>query len=132
MGLTVTVKLQFVIVPQVSLALVRTVVVPIGNVLPLGGFAVTKGGGLQPPVALAVKNTTAPFELVAVTVMLEGQVSEMGGLTTVTVKLQLVLLPQVSLATLVTVVVPIGKVLPLGGFALTNGGGLHPPLANTV
>jgi len=37
-----------------------------------------------------------------------------GGLT-VTVKLQLVALPQVSLTVLYTVVVPMGKVLPLGG-----------------
>ena len=51
---------------------------------------------------------------------------------TVTVKLQLVLWPQVSLAVAETVVVPIGKVLPLGGLALTNGGGEQPPLAEMV
>jgi hypothetical protein len=51
---------------------------------------------------------------------------------TVTVKLQVLLLPHVSLAVLLTVVVPIGNVLPLGGLALTNGGGLHPPLAVTA
>ena len=56
----------------------------------------------------------------------------MGGGSTATVKLQLVLFPQVSLAVANTVVVPIGKVLPLGGLALTNGGGEHPPLEATV
>ena len=78
-GLTVTVKLQLVLLPQVSLAVVSTVVVPTGNVLPLGGLAVTYGGGLQPPLAVQVKNTTAPLELVAVTMMLDEQVSTMGG-----------------------------------------------------
>jgi hypothetical protein len=43
-------KLQFVKPPQVSLALQVTVVVPTGNVLPLGGLHTTVGG-LQPPVA---------------------------------------------------------------------------------
>ena len=67
--------------------------------------------------------------------MFVGQVSTIGGFVTeltVTVKLQLVLFPQVSLAVLKTVVVPIGNVLPLGGLAETNGGGLQPPLAVTV
>jgi hypothetical protein len=62
-----------------------------------------------------LKYTVAPLELVAITVRFEEQFSTIGGLTTVTVKLQLVVLPQPSLAVVVTVVVPIGKVLPLGG-----------------
>ena len=74
---TVTVKLQLVLLPQVSLAVVNTVVVPIGNVLPLGGLATTVGV-LQPPLAVTVKNTVAPVELVAVTVMLDEQVSAIG------------------------------------------------------
>ncbi len=63
--------------------------------------------------------------------MFVGQVSTIGEPITVTVKLQFVLLPQVSLAVLKTVVVPIGNVLPLGGLPETNGGGLQPPLAVT-
>ena len=51
---TVTVKLQLVLFPQVSLAVEKTVVVPIGNVLPLGGLALTNGGGEQPPLAVTV------------------------------------------------------------------------------
>ena len=112
---TFTVKLQLVLLPQASLAVVVTVVVPIGKVLPLGGLAETYGGGLQPPLAVTLKYTVAPLEPVAVTVRFEEQFSTIGGLTTVTLKLQLVLLPQVSLAVVVTVVVPMGKVLPLGG-----------------
>ena len=72
----------------------------------------------------------APFELVAVTVRFDEQLMASRGYT-VTVKLQLLLLPQVSLAVAVTVVVPMGKVLPLGGLATTVGG-VQPPLAVTV
>ena len=51
--------------------------------------------------------------------------------TTVTVNEQLALLPQVSLAVAFTVVVPMGKVLPLGGLA-TMFGVVQPPEAVTV
>ena len=74
-----TVKLQLVVLPQLSLAVLITVVVPIGKVLPLGGTAVTKGGGLQPPLAMTLKYTMAPPELVALTVRFEEQVSSSGG-----------------------------------------------------
>lgn len=130
-GCTITWKLQLVNVPQVSLAVTVTVVVPVGNVLPLGGLAMMFGGGLQPPVAVAVKNTAMPFEPVAVTVMLEEQLRLIGGLTTVTWNEQFVVVPQVSLAATNTVVVPTGKVLPLGGLARIFGGE-QPPLAVTV
>ena len=63
--------------------------------------------------------------------MLVEQVSTMGGLLriTVTVNEQFVDFPQVSLAVHVTVVVPTGKVEPLGGLQNSDGGGLQPPLA---
>jgi hypothetical protein len=84
------VKLHVLLSPQISEAEVYTVVVPIGKVLPLGG-SLEMVGVLQPPVAVAVKSTTAPLVLAAVTVMLVGQFRTMGeydcGLT-VTVKLQ--------------------------------------------
>jgi len=73
--MTVTVKLQWADAPQLSLAVVITVVVPTGNQLPLGGVASIVGGGLQPPEAEQVKKTVAPFELVAITVRFEEQVS---------------------------------------------------------
>src|SRR5215471_17552424 len=56
--------------------------------------------------------------------------SGIGG-STVTVKLHCALWPQASLATQVTVVIPTGKVLPLGGLQLTDGM-LHPPPAELV
>ena len=131
---TVTVKVQFV-VPLASLAVACTTVVPTGNVLPEGGTAVITGTLLQVSLAVTVKNTTAgPTD---VTTMFDGQwmLSTHGGVLvrfTVTWKLQLVNVPQESLALHVTVVVPIGKVLPLGGLQLMNGGGLHPPDAVLV
>jgi len=129
--MTVTVKLQLVVVPQASLAVAMTVVVPMGNVLPLGGMAVKFKGVLHPPVAETVKNTATPLELVVVTVILVEQSMAMGGRTTVTLKEQLVKCPQVSLAVAVTMVVPTGKALPLGGLAITLGV-LQPPEAVTV
>ena len=54
-------------------------------------------------------------ELVAVVVMLEGQFTTIEDCTTVTTKLQLVRVPQPSLAVTLTMVAPTGNVLPLGG-----------------
>jgi hypothetical protein len=51
-GFTVTLKVQMVDPPQLSVAVQLTGVVPIGKVLPLGGLQCTTGG-LQPPVAVA-------------------------------------------------------------------------------
>jgi len=51
---------------------------------------------------------------------------------TVIVKVQLVIWPQELLAVHVTIVVPIGKQLPLGGVQNSEGGGLQPPLAVLV
>ena len=49
-GVTVIVKLQVFVWPHESIAVHVTVVVPIGNVLPLGGLQLTDGVE-QPPVA---------------------------------------------------------------------------------
>jgi hypothetical protein len=78
-GFTVTVKLQLVLSPQESLAVVVTVVVPIGKELPLGGTDASESGELQPPLAEVVKYTTAVLELLAVTAMFEEHVSTIGG-----------------------------------------------------
>jgi hypothetical protein len=72
-------------------------------------------GVLQPPLAVTLQKTVAPLELVAVVVIFEEQLRTMGGATTFTTKLQLVLSPQESLAVTLTVVAPTGNVLPLGG-----------------
>ena len=72
-GFTVTWKLQFVLVSQVSLAVQVTVVVPTGKVLPLDGLKTTLGA-VQPPVAELVNVTVAPLGPVAVTVIFDEQV----------------------------------------------------------
>jgi hypothetical protein len=61
--------------------------------------------------------------------MFDEQVSTIGVRVTVTVKLQFVPVPQVSVAVQLTVVVPMGKVEPLNGVQYSDGGGLQPPLA---
>src|SRR5262245_18583749 len=95
---TVTVKPQFVEVPQASLAVQLMGVVPMGKVVPLGGLQVSVVGGLQPPDAELLKNTTASLELVAEFVTLGEHVKTIGGRVTAIVKLQLVVVPQESLA----------------------------------
>ena len=123
---TVTVNEQLVESPQVSAAVTRTVVVPIGKMLPLGGLATTNGGGLHPPLAVLVKKTAAPFEPVAFTTMFEAQTRAIAGAAhgpTVTVNEQLVVSPQASLAVTLTVVAPTGNTLPLGGRTCTFTGG---------
>ena len=71
-----------------------------------------------------------PLGVEAMMVRLEEQVRTMGGYVfglTVTVNVQLVVLPQLSLAVVVTMVWPMGKVLPLGGDDKRFKGELHPP-----
>ena len=94
---TVTVKLQLVVVPQLSVAVLKTVFVPMGKVLPLGGMEFIIGG-LHPPLAPTLKYTVVPPLLVAFTTMLLEQSIVTGGRVTVTVKVQLVVVPQLSLA----------------------------------
>lgn len=129
---TVTVKVHSLLSPQESTAVAVTIVDPIGKVLPLDGLAKTNGGGLQPPLPVTMKSTVAPLELVAAVAMFVGQLITMGTFVTVMLKLQVLLFPHESTAVAWTIVVPIGKVLPLAGLAKTNGGGLQPPLAVTV
>ena len=71
-----------------------------------------------------------PLGVEAMMVRLEEQVRTMGGYVfglTVTVNVQLVVLPQLSLAVVVTMVWPMGKVLPLRGEEERFNGELHPP-----
>src|SRR5438874_1660312 len=104
LSLTVTVKVQSAeLFPLASVAWQVTVVVPFGKVEPLGGVQVVVEPG-QLSVAVVV-------------VMLVGQVTVGAWLSlTVTVKVQSAeLFPLASVAWQVTVVVPFGKVEPLGG-----------------
>jgi hypothetical protein len=67
---TVTVNDALLVLPEKSVAVTITVVVPTGKVLPEGGFALTMGAGSTTSVAVTTKVTTAPAGDVAATVRL--------------------------------------------------------------
>src|SRR6266852_3334803 len=88
-SLTVTVKLQMLVLPELSVAVLTTVVEPLAKVDPLAGTLTTLTPG---QLSLAL---------------------------TVTVKLQMLVLPELSVAVLTTVVEPLAKVDPLAGTLTT-------------
>jgi galactitol-specific phosphotransferase system IIC component len=115
-SVTVTVNTQLLLLPLASVAVLVTVVVPSGNVLPLGGL-LTRFVTAQLSEVMSAKFTLRlhwPGSVVSVRFV--GQISSGFSLSvTVTVNVQLLRLPLASVTVLVTVVVPTGKVLPLDG-----------------
>ncbi len=113
----VTVNEQVLVWPDMSVATQVTVVTPLAKVEPLGGLHATVTPG-QLSVAVAV-NVTLLFEHrpgSVLPMMLAGQVTCGSSWSRiVTVKLQLLVLPEESVAVQFTVVTPFGKVEPLGG-----------------
>src|SRR5207249_9140554 len=112
-----TVKKQMLVLPLASVAVLVTVVTPSGKVLPLGG-ALTRLVTAQLSVAVTVKVTLLRLQRPASagSTRLLGQVSTGFCVSViVTVKVQVLVLPLASVAVLVTVVTPSGKVPPLGG-----------------
>ena len=107
-SITVTVKLQVAVLPDGSVATLVTVVVPRLNVLPEAGVLTTVA--LQLSVAVTLKLTVAPQLLAdAATLMLPGQVMTGAVVSfTVTVCVHVAVLPEVSVAVHVIVVVPTG------------------------
>ncbi len=115
MSVTVTVKVQLLVLPLASVAVLVTVVVPTGNVLPLA-VLVTKFVTPQLSVALAKNVTLLRLHRpgsAANTRLLEQVITGFCVSVMVTVNVQVVMLPLASVAVLVTVVVPTGNVLPL-------------------
>ena len=114
--MTVTVKVHVDRLPCASVAVLVTVVVPTAKLLPLAGLLLTLVTG-QLSLAVTLKVTLlehAPNA--ALTVRFAGQASCGGCVSlTVTEKVQVLLLPLLSWAVLVTVVVPLGKAKPLAG-----------------
>jgi hypothetical protein len=107
-----------------SLAVHETFVVPSGNVLPDAGLQLTLGFGSTLSVAVTVKLTAAPAELVASAVRFERPASTGAVLSeTVIVNEAVARFPDESVAVHVTVVVPSGKVLPGAGEQTTEGAG---------
>src|SRR4029453_18905552 len=115
---TVTVKLQVAVFPDVSVAVQVTVVGPTGKHEPDAGVqAAVTPGQLSLAVGAAKVTTTQGSLIVAVLALLFGGQVITGGCVsfTVTVNEQLAVLPEVSVAVQVTVVVPLGKNEPDGG-----------------
>jgi hypothetical protein len=119
-SLTVTVKLQLAVLPEASVAVQTTVFVPVGKTLPLVGAQVTVTPG-QLSVAAASNTTIWLHWPAAVFVtMLAGQVTTgISPSLTTTVKLQLPVLPDASVAVQVTLFVPLAKTWPLIGLQST-------------
>jgi len=117
-SLTVTSNEAEPVLPDESVALHVTVVVPRGNVLPEPGEQLTEMLPSKLSVADAENVTTAPDPPVASTVMGAGTDTVGGTVSfdcTVTVNEALPVLPWESVAVHVTVVVPRGNVLPEAG-----------------
>ena len=112
----VTVNVHWLLLPELSNAWLVTVVVPTANALPLAGV-LTILVTAQLSVALTTKVTLLTQVPVAtLTMMFDGQVSTGNCVSrTVTVNVHWLLLPELSKALLVTMVVPMENALPLAG-----------------
>jgi hypothetical protein len=120
-SLTVTVNEAEPVLPCVSIAVQVIVVVPSGNVESLAGVQLTGRAPSTLSVADAEYVKTAPVGPVASTVAFAGTVRTGGAVSlTVTVNKAEPVLPCVSIAVQVTVVVPSGNVEPLAGLQLTG------------
>ena len=113
---TVTLKLHVAVLPDPSVAVAITVVVPFGNGVPDAGLETTVTPG-QLSIAVTVKFTTAEHcPVVAGTVILVGHITVGFCVSlTVTVNEQLAGLPAASATVQLTVVVPFEKNEPEGG-----------------
>src|SRR5437867_2255834 len=116
--LTVTVKLQLARLPELSVAVQVTLVVPCENVDPEGGLQLTVVT-VQLSLAVAEYVTTAVHCPGTLWTMFGGQtIDGRSSSFTVTLKLQVVVLfPSVALQ--ITVVVPTLKTVPEAGVQLT-------------
>jgi hypothetical protein len=120
-SLTVTVNEAEPVLPCVSAAVQVTVVTPIRNVEPLAGVQLTGRAPSTLSAADAEYVNTAPVGPVASMVAFAGSVNA-GGVVSATVTLNEAepVLPWVSVAVQVTVVVPSANVKPLAGAQVTG------------
>ena len=113
-------NVHVLVLPEASVAVTVTVVIPTGKKLPEAGELVTVTPG-QLSVAVGVKETFAPhWPGVLPTMMFAGQVT-IGGCTsfTLTVNVHVAVLPEASVTVAVTVVMPTGKNDPDAGVEVT-------------
>jgi len=129
-SVTVTVKLQLLVLPDESHTVQVTFVVPLGKLKPLAGAqTVLVTAQLSPVTGLNV-TFDVHWPSAAGTVMSAGQRIVGGSESlTVTVKLQLFVLPDVSATVQTTFVVPVAKLEPLAGTQLVLA---TPQLSPTV
>src|ERR1041385_7630793 len=114
---TVTVKMQLLTLPLASVAVLVTVVVPTGKVLPLTMLLlrfVTLQLSVAPKKNVTLLRLHWPGSATSTRLLEQVRVAFWVSIT-VTVKVQVFDRPLESVAVFVTVVVPSGKVLPLGG-----------------
>jgi hypothetical protein len=117
---TVTLKVHVLEFPLLSRTVLVTVVTPTGNAKPLDGLLVRLvAAQLSLAVTMNVTLLAHPPDA-AFTVIFPGQLIAGGCVSfTLTMKVQVLLLPLLSRAVLVTVVTPTGKAKPLGGLLVT-------------
>src|SRR6266536_2481030 len=120
-SVTVTVKVQALVLPLASVAVQVTVATPLLKVEPLAGAQATEARAQLSLALGAVQVTTAVQAPTAVVcVMSAGQVIDgFCASLTVTLKVQALVLPLPSLAVQVTRVVPLVKVEPPAGAQTT-------------
>src|SRR6266571_3042952 len=123
LSLTVTLKVQALVLPLPSVAVQVTTVAPFAKAVPLAGMQTTEA---LPQLSLAVgavKVATAVHWPASVFfTMLAGQAAMTGASLslTVTLKVQALVLPLPSVAVQVTTVVPLAKAVPLAGKQRTD------------
>jgi hypothetical protein len=119
--LIVTVKVQTLVLPWLSVAVFVMTVTPTGKVLPLAGTLTTVA---DPQLSVAVTTNVTLLRLhwpaSADNARFSGQlICGFSVSLIVTVNVHVLVLPWLSVAVFVTIVTPIGKVLPLGGTLTT-------------
>src|ERR1051326_4513899 len=119
-SLTLMLKLQPLVLPEASVTVQLTRVVPLAKALPLAGSQMMLAPG-QLSAAAGAKITIWLHTPGAVLVVISlGQAIVGGSVSmTMTAKLQLVVLPAVSVAVQLTTFVPVANTLPFVGLQLT-------------
>src|SRR5437762_1302746 len=120
-SLTVMLKLQLAVLPEASMAVQVTLLVPLANVLPLVGLQLTV---TPEQLSVATGDAKLTFWLhwpgAVLVTMPPGQVITGNWVSfTVTLNMQLALFPLASSAVQVTTFVPLAKALPFVGLQVT-------------
>src|SRR5258706_15863173 len=120
-SLTVTVKVQLLVLPLASVAVQVTVVTPLLKLVPLVFLMMRRPPRSSLfPFATLLRSVRTQVPKAVLVLMFDGQVNVGSSVSlTVTVQEQMLLLPLASLTVQVTVVTPLLKLVPLAGLQLT-------------